>query len=393
MKKIKTYNIFINESLKDKMKGKSDKDILDKSKNLSPFQKFEYGCQYGILPLVKDVIDNKSVSKYNFEYGFGVACAFGHLDIIKYLLDKTDINPGVAGSASIKNAASENKLNVVKFLLKDDRVDPSAENNYALRVAIDNNYNEISKELLKDDRVIQKLNNNSSLTKYKYKVEKLKLNESLKNKMKGKSLDSIEDILNNSTLSPIGKMEKAAKYQIIPLIKKLLKDKSLKVQVNSLYRWRDKERTIKELINYEDILNKLKDDINNQKEFNEFINNFEYKPSFYRNVRNDNGDFENKLVNYDFTNISRKIIKDIVNKIKYNNNLKILERHQNIFNFWFNLLHNNKLDTNKYYLTDDNFGPSINYYVNDYFAYINTPHYDYIIFSDKIIDYIKKNKL
>ena len=115
MKKIKTYNNFINESLKDKLRGKSEQEILNNNKNLSPEEKLEKGAQYGFLPLVKQAI------------GEG-------------------IDPSVNDNYALELASEKGHLNVVKELLKDERVNPSDGFNYAIGVASMNGHLDIVKE-------------------------------------------------------------------------------------------------------------------------------------------------------------------------------------------------------------------------------------------------------
>ena len=55
MKKIKTYKVF-NESLKDKLKGKSKKEVLDNIKDLSIQDKFERAIEYDLPDLDLDLI-------------------------------------------------------------------------------------------------------------------------------------------------------------------------------------------------------------------------------------------------------------------------------------------------------------------------------------------------
>ena len=141
-----SFNIY-NESLRNKLKGKSEDDILANSKDLSSFGKMEKGCQYGILFLVKQSIE-EGLEHFNLSFGFELAAAYGHLEIIKYLLNNTSLNPN---SLSLIYASDNGHLNVVKFLIKDDRIDPSADNNHALRRSIENGYKDIRRLLLKNN--------------------------------------------------------------------------------------------------------------------------------------------------------------------------------------------------------------------------------------------------
>ena len=153
MKKIKTYNNFINESLKDKLKGKSEQEILNNIKNLTPKEKLEKGAQYGLLFLVKQAIEEGVDPSYKNNYAIRHASANGYLDIVKYLLKDERVNPSDGFNYAIGVASMNGHLDIVKELMKDDRVDPSDENNYAIKYASSRGHLDVVKELLKDDRV------------------------------------------------------------------------------------------------------------------------------------------------------------------------------------------------------------------------------------------------
>jgi hypothetical protein len=64
MKKIKTYKIF-NESLKDKIKGKSNDDILNSIKNMIPEHKFINACKHHLTWLVEKLIQDGNDPSFN----------------------------------------------------------------------------------------------------------------------------------------------------------------------------------------------------------------------------------------------------------------------------------------------------------------------------------------
>src|SRR5260221_12176679 len=62
-------------------------------------------------------------------------------------------DPSIKNNQVIKNACFYGHLEIVKLLLQDSRVDPSANNNYAIRWTSENGHLKIVKLLLKHPRV------------------------------------------------------------------------------------------------------------------------------------------------------------------------------------------------------------------------------------------------
>jgi len=93
MKIIKSYNNFVNESIKDLMKPKTGEEILSNIKNISQEKKNEYlvdAAHDGDLGMVKYLI--KSGADINFKNNCDltilmIASYTGHLEIVKYLID------------------------------------------------------------------------------------------------------------------------------------------------------------------------------------------------------------------------------------------------------------------------------------------------------------------
>jgi len=89
MKYLKSYN----ESLRDKMVGKSDNDILKNSEKLSPSKKLLSGCIHGVLQLVKQSIKEGADIHSNNEMPLRLSIENGHIIIVKYLIDNgADVN-------------------------------------------------------------------------------------------------------------------------------------------------------------------------------------------------------------------------------------------------------------------------------------------------------------
>jgi hypothetical protein len=126
MDRIKPYNIFINESLKDKLKGKSDDDIrvsiensnlnfdeklklgikhklewlvndskkdiidyLNENKNiLNNIEKMDIGCRFDLPWLVEESIECGLSPDYNDNYPLALSSNHGCINVVKLLIDK-----------------------------------------------------------------------------------------------------------------------------------------------------------------------------------------------------------------------------------------------------------------------------------------------------------------
>lgn len=99
MKIIKSYKNFVNESVKDLMKPKSEEEISSNIKNFSQEKKDEYlveAAHDGDLKMVKLLIESGADINTRNNYDLTVlmiASYRGHLEIVKYLIDNgADIN-------------------------------------------------------------------------------------------------------------------------------------------------------------------------------------------------------------------------------------------------------------------------------------------------------------
>lgn len=88
MKKIKTYNTFINESVKDYLKPKPMEEVIKRMKELNqtPYKKFYKACMYGILPLIQEAIEEGINPALERNVGIRLASEKKHYDVVKYLL-------------------------------------------------------------------------------------------------------------------------------------------------------------------------------------------------------------------------------------------------------------------------------------------------------------------
>jgi ankyrin repeat protein len=183
-----------NESMKDKLKGKSEEDIYNSIDKLSSQDKLEKACQYGIMSLVKQTLDDGADPSDNYNTPIIFASVHGHSEIVKKLLRDERVDPSDVNDWAIRYSSENGHLDVVKELMKDKRVNPSDNNNQAIYRASENGHLDVVKELLKDERVVDNLDS-SLLKKYKEQIEQI--DESLKDKLKGKTDDEVSGLLDN----------------------------------------------------------------------------------------------------------------------------------------------------------------------------------------------------
>lgn len=152
-----------NESIRHLLKGKNLDDVL-KNNKFQPLEKLVNGCQYGILSLVKEVIENEiEMDDLNgFDFVIYSASIGNHIDVVEYLLKNTNLDPTIYNNASIEHAYIENNVELVELLLSDDRV------RYSL-----------PKFKVKD---------------YERLIDTNKTNESIRHLLKPKPIDNLTDI-------------------------------------------------------------------------------------------------------------------------------------------------------------------------------------------------------
>ena len=164
MKYIKTYN----ESIKGFLKPKDDNDLRNKVKSFSPNEKLLKGAEYNLLWLVEEAIEEGADPSFDNQSAFNIACDYGNIEIVKYLLKDERVDP--SDLTGFMWALESHHYNVVKFLLKDKRIDPTIDENEAIRYASNTQNYEAVKILLNDDRVKNSLNK-SQFNYYKRKIK------------------------------------------------------------------------------------------------------------------------------------------------------------------------------------------------------------------------------
>jgi len=118
MKYLQTYN----ESIKNVLKPKSKDDLENYSNNLDPNMKILKGCEYGVLWLVKQGIDEGGDPTINHNSPIILAIDNEHIDIIKYLLTIPEVDPSDQYNSAIWNASDNKNFEIVKLLLLNKKV-------------------------------------------------------------------------------------------------------------------------------------------------------------------------------------------------------------------------------------------------------------------------------
>lgn len=115
------YNVnIIYESLKDKLKGKSEDEVIKSLKKLenNPIDLLFRSVDIGYLDGVKRSFELKDFDPYERNLYLIRSASSGYLDIVKYLINHIEYDDETL-SKSLMNAISYNKLDVVDYLVKN----------------------------------------------------------------------------------------------------------------------------------------------------------------------------------------------------------------------------------------------------------------------------------
>lgn len=120
MKYLQTYN----ESIKQFLKPKSEEDIENSIKNLTPDEKIIQGCKYNIIWLIKQGLDEGGDPTYRTYESFEYAIVFDNYESIEFLLNNisSDINIGTNENYLIWVAVHNESIDIIKLLLNDKNV-------------------------------------------------------------------------------------------------------------------------------------------------------------------------------------------------------------------------------------------------------------------------------
>jgi ankyrin repeat protein len=130
VKYLKSYN----ESLRDKMKPKSDEDILKELGDLSPENILLQSAENNYIKGVKIALDKGADINYKDNIGWTAllhATFYGYKDIVELLLKNgADINiKNNGGNTALIIASKFNHKNIIKLLLKNG-ADVNIKNKY-----------------------------------------------------------------------------------------------------------------------------------------------------------------------------------------------------------------------------------------------------------------------
>lgn len=117
-------------------------------------------CSWGHLNIVKLLVEDGR-SKPNSKM-FVHSCECQHLDVVEYLIDHPNVDPGYDNNEAIRSACVRGDYTIAKFLLQNPRVNPSDGDNAPIKCAVMGS-GEIVRLLLKDSRVDPTVNENQPL--------------------------------------------------------------------------------------------------------------------------------------------------------------------------------------------------------------------------------------
>lgn len=111
-----------NESIKNVLKPKPKEHLDEISNTLPPNMKILKGCEYGMLWLVIQGIQEGGDPTISKNSPIRLSVDNQHIDIIRYLLTIPEVDPSDDYNAAIWDAVQEENYKIVKILLDDDRI-------------------------------------------------------------------------------------------------------------------------------------------------------------------------------------------------------------------------------------------------------------------------------
>jgi hypothetical protein len=122
--------------------------------------------RYTVTDALNRIFDNTFFRL--FEGVLCKACLCGRLNLVRYLIEQKQVDPGALGNLPIRWAAQKGHTTVVDYLLKHPQVDPTSPNqyNFALIAAYDANFKETVRLLWEDIRVKNTYKYNKRIEQY-----------------------------------------------------------------------------------------------------------------------------------------------------------------------------------------------------------------------------------
>lgn len=118
---MKNYNKFINESLMDKMTGKSKEYVFNKIEHKGPSDKLLFACSKGMLWLVEMLVEDGVDINRGGGYALELACIYGHHDIVIYLVNKGSY----INSLCVSSAREHGFYEIADFLIQHEQTNES----------------------------------------------------------------------------------------------------------------------------------------------------------------------------------------------------------------------------------------------------------------------------
>ena len=144
---IKNYKQF-NESLKDKLVGPTEDEVLNNLKDLSPDDLLIKSCKIGLVKGIEIALERGADINFNRNQALSEAVFNNNLEIIK-LLHKNGVDINYGSDVALRDAAYMGYTEIVNYLL-DNGANPFSMNNRKgpFELSIERGHNETA-ELIK----------------------------------------------------------------------------------------------------------------------------------------------------------------------------------------------------------------------------------------------------
>lgn len=125
MGRIKSYDDFLIEGVKDQMTPRPQDHIRKLVKDFTPDQELTIACQRGIVWLAKEAIEKgANYNTWTFIYD---ACRYGQLDVVKYFVEEMGVDIHIMNEKPLKSAVIQGYTSIAKYLI-DKGADVNVEN-------------------------------------------------------------------------------------------------------------------------------------------------------------------------------------------------------------------------------------------------------------------------
>jgi hypothetical protein len=208
--KISACNDNVNEEVLFQLVDDNEINIF-----MCDFPLFGVSCKNGFLKVAKRLLEKGSEPDEYNNCAIKGACENNHIKVVKFLLNLSNIDPGVDYNYTLRIACVNKSIGIIKLLLKDERVDPGVDDNRLIEgiyfnCQFDKSFIDVMKLLLGDIRIYLSMNNREKnywfLENYSIAMNIMKKN-------------NIRFNVNNNCL-----IKQASEYGYLKIVKELLKD-------------------------------------------------------------------------------------------------------------------------------------------------------------------------